>query len=107
MLYGDEDDEESINDTVQTNVDIELYLLVLGYDHLRMLAVWHAVPMVAENAGRPDLFRWSVLADVPIERVKALYPALRDLGCLLPDGKVPTAVRGVLIKKVKEMVEGE
>lgn len=87
-------------------------LLSLRDDHLRMLAVWHAVPVHHETditsfEGRyHDLFRWAQLADLPISRVKELWPALRDLGCVLPDRTLPAAIRGLLVKRVKDMVEG-
>jgi hypothetical protein len=89
-------------------------LLALGGDHVRMLAVWHIVPPASEQVVcgeawrgvEPSLWQWAQLADVPVVRVREIWPVLRDLGMVLPDRTVPKEVRGVLARRVREMIEG-
>jgi hypothetical protein len=84
-------------------------ILSLGEEQVRLLAVWHVVPVNPEltdfDGAYPDLYEWGLLAGVPVDRVAVLWPTLRALGAVRPDRTVPAAVRGLLVRRAKELVE--
>lgn len=73
------------------------YFAILEPDHFKMLAVWCAVPVASESGDgfdgkEPDLFRWAQLSNLRPERVRELWPILREFKMVLPDRTLPGEV---------------